>query len=126
MCKNRNDIQVYLNAFRNALIPNLKEDVAIKAIVCATPNGVVITFELGTDISNSDVFRSDAPSISEALYRTNVFSNELKEQDIRIEGTTHIISQNKIILVKDSSDVEWSAEKAKEDVLNLISSLNRD
>lgn len=126
MCKNRNDIQGYLNAFRNALIPSLKEDVAIKAIVCATPNGVVITFELGTDISNSDVFRSDAPSISEALYRTNVFNSELKEQDIKIEGTTRIISQNKIILVKDSSDMEWSAEKARTDVMDLISSLNRD
>ena len=124
MCKNRDEIQGYINAFRNAIIPFLKANVAIRTTVCSTPNGVVITFELGNDITNSDVFKSDAPSISEALLRTNVFINDLKTLDVSIEGTKQIISKNKIILVKDASDSEWSYEKAVADVQELMNSIN--
>lgn len=126
MCKNRNDIQKYLNAFRNSIIPFLKENVAIKSIVYSTPDGVVITFELGINISNSDEFRSEASSISEALLRTNVFYPKLKDLDISIEGTRMIFSKNKIILVKDRTNAEWSTDKAKTDVVKLIDSIKRD
>lgn len=121
----RASIQNYINSFRNALSRHLKENVGIRTIIYPCINGTVLVFEIDFNISNNDEYRSESPNIIEALLRTNLFDSKIASLSVTFSGTTHILTQNKFVLIKDTEEIEWSTQKADADVAYFINSLKK-
>lgn len=120
----RTTIQNYINNFRTSISRFLKENVGLKAIVYPYSNGAVLIFEPGINTSNNDEYKKEALTINDALMKTNLFEREILNLSISFSGTYRLPVPNKLIILKDDSESEWTAAKSERDVMDFIHSLN--
>lgn len=120
----RTTIQNYINNFRTHISRFLKENVGLKTIVYPYHNGAVLIFEPGVNIPNNDEYKKEVPTINDALMKTNLFEKEILNLSISFSGTYRLPIPNKLIILKDDSESEWTSSKAEKDVKDFIHSLN--
>ena len=120
----RTTIQNYINNFRNSISRFLKENVGIKTIVYQYSNGAVLVFVPGVNTPNNDEYKKEVSTINDALMKTNLFEKEILNLSISFSGTYRLPVPNKLIILKDDSEVEWTASRAEIDVMDFIHSLN--
>ena len=120
----RTTIQNYINNFRTHISRFLKENVGMKTIVYPYHNGAVLIFEPGVNMPNKDEYKKEVPTINDALMKTNLFEKEILNLSISFSGTYRLPIPNKLIILKDDSESEWTSSKAEKDVKDFIHSLN--
>lgn len=120
----RTTIQNYINNFRTHISRFLKENVGLKTIVYPYHNGAVLIFEPGVNMPNNDEYKKEVPTINDALMKTNLFEKEILNLSISFSGTYRLPIPNKLIILKDDSESEWTSSKAEKDVKDFIHSLN--
>ncbi len=120
----RTTIQNYINNFRTHISRFLKENVGLKTIVYPYHNGAVLIFEPGVNTPNNDEYKKEVPTINDALMKTNLFEKEILNLSISFSGTYRLPIPNKLIILKDDSESEWTSSKAEKDVKDFIHSLN--
>ena len=120
----RTTIQNYINNFRTHISRFLKENVGLKTIVYPYHNGAVLIFEPGVNMPNNDEYKKEVPTINDALMKTNLFEKEILNLSISFSGTYRLPIPNKLIILKDDSESEWTSLKAEKDVKDFIHSLN--
>lgn len=117
----RQDIQNYINNFRRYLSGFLKSDVGLQTTVYPYGEGCVIVCELGINLLSKDEIRTQSKDIAEALKRTTIFEQEKGEHTQSFLGTNIILTKNKIVLIKDDNDKEWTEDKAQQDISKILS-----
>jgi hypothetical protein len=117
----RQEIQSYINNFRRHITRFLKSDVGIQSTAYPYVKGGVIVCELGVNLLSKDEIRSQSKDILEALKRTNLFEDEKGEQIQSFVGTNILLIKNKIVLIKDNNEKEWTEIKAEEDIEKILS-----
>lgn len=120
----RQEIQNYINNFRRLFSRYLKSDVGIQSTVFPFDKGSVLVNELGINMPNKDEIRSNSKEISEALKRTNLFENENGEHINSFVGTNILLIKNKIVIIKDANEKEWSEEQSQLDIEKIIQQIN--
>lgn len=113
----------YLNNFRRLFSRFLKSDVGIQITSYPFNEGVVIVVELGFNIQTKEETRALSKDLQEAMRRTNLFEgNDMPKE---IPGTTIILSKNKIVILKNCDENQWSENAVKTDINNIITSIKR-
>lgn len=114
----------YLINFRRLFSKYLKPDVGVQIIAYPFDKGAIIVADPGFNIPNKDEIRSESISIGEAMKRTNLFENPLEANTI--PATKIIISNNKIIIIKDNAPKQWTEESANNDIHKVVKSINEN
>lgn len=113
----------YLNNFRRLFSRFLKSGVAIQTISFPFNEGMVIVVELGMEIPTKEESRTNSKDLREALKRTNLFEGNDTPQEI--PGTSIILSKNKIVILKNDDESQWTEEAVKVDIENIIKPIER-
>lgn len=120
----RQVVTQYLNNFRRLFSRFLKSGVGIQTISYPFEDGIVMVIELGFDIPTKEENRTNSKDLKEALKRTNLFEGEDFPQEI--PGTTIILSKNKIIIIKNNDEGQWSENAVKTDINNIFTILKKN
>ncbi|WP_149866612.1 hypothetical protein [Stenotrophomonas geniculata] len=122
----KKQIQHYINNFRRELSWVLRPGIGLSCLVHpALSGGAVLEFKMGQDIANSDDFEKPSPTLPKALskIKQNSFTGDL--DNLHFTGTSMILEQNRIVLIKDNAPSEWRDSSAKKDVNKLLNSIRR-
>ena len=114
----------YLNAFRKAITPFIRDGIGIKSTTFPFDKGASVLFELGENIKAVDDIRSESDSFPEALRRTNLFTvdgNETAPEELLIAPIG-----NHILLIKRDDKNLWEIDMASKDVNTLIEKVRGD
>ena len=112
---------LYLSNFRREFSQYLKSGVGLQIIVFPFRGGCLLIVNVDNAIPAKDEFRKNSRTLSEAFSKTNLFDSTVS--DINIPGTSIILFQNKIILIKNEDDEQWNENAIKKDIKNIISKL---
>ena len=118
---NKSQIQTYINNFRRHIAPFLRPGIGLRCNVHqAISGGAILVFQVGSIVENDDVYESPKPTIGNALstIKQRAFGGNL--EGFTFSGTNVILEQNNIILIKDSSDSQWTDSAAEQDVQSVL------
>ncbi len=116
----KDKIQLYLNNFRRLFTPYLKRDYNFKTISHPADNGAIIEIAFKKLSPAKDEYRKPVKSITESLKKIDQHSFGGNLDAFHFNGTNYILEGDKIILIKDDKDSEWSTEKVREDVFKIL------
>jgi len=114
---NQEIIQRYINEFRRYISPVLKPNIGLEIDIynCGNEGAVLIIF-----------FKPGGKSIDKEIKEYNTIADVLNsiEQNfvggnisgMVFKGTNMIMDQNRIVLIKEDTNAEWSTLKLKEDL----------
>ena len=108
----------YTNNFRRLFTPVLKPNVGMQIVSYPYDGGVLFVIELGFNIHSKDDFRSSANSLSEAMSRTNLF--EAVPLDMVIPGTSILLINNKVVVIKNDDGSQWGVEAVNNDISRIL------
>ena len=114
----RNSFNNYINNFRRNFVPYLKSGVGMQTRCIPYESGAVIVIEVGQGLLAKDEYRTSASSLQEALQRTNLF--ELITTPVTVPGTSIVMANNKLVLIKTEDTSEWSEGASVKDVNGII------
>lgn len=117
-------INRYLNDFRIALSRYLKPGVGIQTISYPFKNGAVLVVEFGFGILTKSENRASSNDLSEALLKTNLFER-FPAFTPTIPGTTLILSQNRVIILKTDEEKNWSKFAVENDIRNIVRAIKK-
>lgn len=116
-------VQNYINNFRILLSQYLKPSIGIQAKAFPYDKGSILEFEFGQTERNLDEIKSISYSVEEALKKAHMQIGEIpSSKTINFQGTNIIVQDNKIYLIKDFSDKEWTKEQAEKDLEKILHS----
>ena len=119
--------QRYINNFRRRFTPYLKPEIGMTCnIYLSKDGGGVLEFVMGQDVKNNDVYKTESNSLGGALSNIEQKSFGGKLDGIIFGGTNTILEKNRIILIKEGNECEWSNKAAMRDIDKLISNSQRD
>ena len=121
---NKTALTTYLINFRRLFSKYLKPDVGVQIIAYPFDKGAIIIADPKFNIPNKDEIRSESADINEAMKRTNLFENP-SEANI-VSGTKIIISDSKIIIIKEDKEGQWTEESANSDIHKVVKSINEN
>jgi hypothetical protein len=119
--RDRQKVQRYINNFRREITRFLRPGLGISCTVYpADAGGAILEFRMGTDIANADTYKPESATLTRALaeIRQHAFGGNLDGFIFR--GTNVILENDRIILIKDDSDSEWTDAAAAKDVQEVI------
>ena len=121
-CKNMDKeiIQKYLNNLRRLLSPYLQPNIAFQIRVYPFNEGAIIVITFGYNMANQDSFIMDSASFVEARNKVNLLELNGFGEGVHFGGTNIFMNANRIVLIKDFTDNEWTEQKAQEDVLKFL------
>ena len=120
---NKPQIQSYINNFRRRLAPFLRPGIGVQcSIYPATPGGAILAFKLGPAVENDDVYEPTSASLGKALSQIEQQAFGGNVENFHFGGTNTILEGDKLIFIKDGSDVEWSDQAAAKDVKAVVPS----
>ena len=106
---------------------NLKPGTGIVTKVFPYDKGAILEFKFGINEKNVDEIRTPSYTLQDALKRSQLQvsrenSTTTTTTNYHFRGTNIIMSDNKIYLIKDMSEDEWTDEKVEEDVDKILHS----
>lgn len=116
-------INSYIINVRRFIAPFLKPNVSIRFIVYPFSGGAVIVGEFGLNANNNTEFKSESPTINDAIAKTNLFD---KPNDLQPIQNTKIILGNGTIVIIKGECASWSEKDAEEDVRRILSSMSKN
>ena len=116
----KENIQNYLNNLRRFLSPYLQPNIAFQTNVYPFNEGAIIVIVFGYNMPNQDKFIMDSASFVEARNKVNLLELNGFGEQVHFGGTNIFMNANRIVLVKDFENKEWTEEKVKEDVLKFL------
>jgi hypothetical protein len=122
----RDIIQNYINNFRRNISKYLKKNIGLKLTVYQYNKGVVLSIEFAINGQNKDEFRSESPNIVEAFKRSNIKSFGEISSNMEFGGTNLLMEANRIFIVKDLNNSEWTDVQANNDVEKILTPQNQD
>ncbi|WP_285131518.1 hypothetical protein [Leclercia adecarboxylata] len=112
----------YLNNFRIAISKKLKPNIGIISTVNPSADGgAIIEVKFVHNKPSKDTIGKHVyPNINAALktIKQNAFSGNL--DSFKFSGTNGIMEGNRIILIKDGNDSEWTVDAVTKDVTNIF------
>lgn len=117
------NIQSYINNFRRYIGRYLKADLGLKVSAFPFDKGCIIKFEFTEDL-NDDYINNSLVNLQEAMQKADLQiedKNGTIINDFKVSGTRIFLIDNKIFLIKGSTEREWSENKARDDFERIIS-----
>jgi hypothetical protein len=117
---NKSTTQSYINNFRRHIASYLKPGIGLSCVVHPAAGGVILEFRVGPGIENDDTYRPSKANLGRALssIEQHAFGGNL--EGFSFHGTNLVMESDKIILIKDESESEWSDAAAEKDVMSIV------
>ncbi|KQR93281.1 hypothetical protein ASG01_08775 [Chryseobacterium sp. Leaf180] len=117
----RSTIIRYTNTFRKIISQYLKNSIGIKIEIYNCGNeGAVLNIKLQSNQLSGDVEKGNYNNI---LYVLNLLDQRHITGDlsnVSFKGTNTMMERDRVIIIKDCSNSEWSEFAAKKDVMKLV------
>ncbi len=111
----------YINNFRRIFSKYLKDNVGIRNVIYPFPQGTLLVFEFGYNLSSKDESRGDAESITNACHRAGI-PEELWIHELKPSSQV-VLWGNKVAIIKGNMDSLWNTESASKDVHLIMTKL---
>ncbi len=118
---NNNTIQKYINEFRRHITSILKPNIGLEIDIynCGNEGAVlVVLFKPGDKSIDKEINEFDSISAVLNSIDQNFIGGNVS--GITFGGTNMMMDGNRIIIVKDRNENEWSTSKLKEDIDKII------
>lgn len=120
----KNTIQIYLNNFRRFFSPYLKKDINFRTVVYPAENGAIIEINFTKFAPVKDEYRKKEKFLVDSLKRIDQHSFGGNLDGFQFSGTNFILEGDKIFIIKDNKDSEWTINKVREDISKLLNPQN--
>lgn len=117
----KQQVQSYINNFRRRISRYLKNGIGLQCTVYpSSAGGVLLVFQFGLASENDDEYKPVSSTLGSALSQIEQHAFGGNLEGFTFGGTNLIMEGDKIILIKDQSDSEWSDKAAKKDVAKVV------
>lgn len=117
------NMRSYINNFRRYIGRSLKADLGLKASAFPFDKGAIVKFEFTEDL-NEDYIHSPLFNLQEAMHKADLQIEDRNGKminDFKVSGTHIFLIDNKIFLVKDLTEKEWTEKQAGDDFEGIVS-----